>query len=79
MSDEPSTTLGARVNVVGKGVGGVVRFIGEADFAPGKWIGLELDEPKGKVWCVSQYVCSCWVLILVMTEVSIFDFFDGSF
>ena len=27
---------------------GVVRFCGSTSFAPGKWIGIELDEPTGK-------------------------------
>ena len=27
---------------------GIVSYIGTTDFAPGKWIGLTLDEPKGK-------------------------------
>ncbi|GJJ08433.1 hypothetical protein Clacol_002649 [Clathrus columnatus] len=27
---------------------GVVRFIGATQFSPGKWIGIELSEPKGK-------------------------------
>lgn len=27
---------------------GVVRFNGQTSFAPGKWIGIELDEPLGK-------------------------------
>ncbi|CAJ1455023.1 unnamed protein product, partial [Effrenium voratum] len=27
---------------------GTIRFIGQTDFAPGEWIGVELFEPKGK-------------------------------
>ena len=38
--------LGAIVEIpVGRGV---VRFCGSTSFAPGKWIGIELDEPAGK-------------------------------
>lgn len=28
---------------------GVVRFIGETHFAQGEWVGIELDQPEGKV------------------------------
>lgn len=31
-----------------KGLEATVRFVGVTLFAPGKWIGIELDEPKGK-------------------------------
>jgi dynactin 1 len=29
-------------------VRGIVRFCGPTAFAPGKWVGMELSEPKGK-------------------------------
>lgn len=35
------------VSVIG-GRCGVVRFIGETDFAQGEWFGIELDTPDGK-------------------------------
>lgn len=44
---EPLKT-GVRVELTGKGVQGVVAFIGKTQFAPGDWIGIILDEPKGK-------------------------------
>ncbi|XP_030761561.1 dynactin subunit 1 isoform X2 [Sitophilus oryzae] len=40
--------VGRRVDVPSKGVQGVIAFIGKTNFASGKWIGLILDEPKGK-------------------------------
>lgn len=43
-----SLKVGQRVEVSGKDVRGVIAFIGITNFATGKWIGLVLDEPKGK-------------------------------
>lgn len=43
-----SFEVGQRVDVVGKDVKGVIAYMGATSFAPGQWIGLVLDEPKGK-------------------------------
>ena len=43
-----SLQVGNRVEVTGKGTQGTVAFIGTTSFASGKWIGVILDEPKGK-------------------------------
>lgn len=40
--------LGDRVKVLGKNTQGKVAFIGETHFADGTWLGIILDEPKGK-------------------------------
>lgn len=45
---EPSLKVGQRVEVNGKDVFGVVAYIGTTTFATGKWIGIVLEEPKGK-------------------------------
>ncbi|XP_045782083.1 dynactin subunit 1 isoform X2 [Maniola jurtina] len=47
MSDR-HLTLGQRVIVVGKDVKGSIAYVGYPTFATGKWIGIILDEPKGK-------------------------------
>ncbi|XP_046435781.1 dynactin subunit 1 isoform X1 [Neodiprion fabricii] len=39
---------GQRVEVIGKDCQGVIAYIGHPSFATGKWIGVILDEPKGK-------------------------------
>ena len=41
-------TQGCRVEVKDKGLYGTVAFVGSTLFADGKWIGVILDEPKGK-------------------------------
>ncbi|KAL4624273.1 CAP-Gly domain-containing linker protein 4-like isoform X2 [Arapaima gigas] len=47
MCDGPPVRLGERVLVVGQRTG-VVRFHGKTSFAPGLWLGVELDKPSGK-------------------------------
>ena len=36
------------MNIVVGAIPGTVRFCGETEFAPGKWIGLELDSYEGR-------------------------------
>ncbi|KAK2826373.1 hypothetical protein Q5P01_020587 [Channa striata] len=43
----PDVRLGERVLVVGQRTG-VVQFYGNTSFAPGLWLGIELDTPSGK-------------------------------
>ena len=43
-----SLHIGNRVEVTGKNVQGEIAYIGTTMFSSGKWIGLILDEPKGK-------------------------------
>ncbi|XP_041710380.1 dynactin subunit 1 isoform X4 [Coregonus clupeaformis] len=40
--------VGSRVEVIGKGHRGTVAYIGATLFSTGKWVGVILDEPKGK-------------------------------
>ncbi len=40
--------VGARVRVRDKDLLGNVAYVGLTEFAAGKWIGLVLDEPRGK-------------------------------
>ena len=47
----PNGTVGFRVGqrvLVGNKMSGSVRFIGPTEFASGVWVGVELDEPKGR-------------------------------
>ncbi|XP_017316764.1 dynactin subunit 1a isoform X1 [Ictalurus punctatus] len=40
--------VGSLVEVIGKGQRGTVAYVGATLFASGKWVGVILDEPKGK-------------------------------
>ncbi|XP_015705658.1 dynactin subunit 1 isoform X2 [Coturnix japonica] len=51
MSTESSSKplkVGSRVEVIGKGHRGTVAYVGATLFATGKWVGVILDEAKGK-------------------------------
>ncbi|XP_036429752.1 dynactin subunit 1 isoform X4 [Colossoma macropomum] len=43
-----SVKVGSVVEVIGKGHRGTVAYIGTTLFASGKWVGVILEEPKGK-------------------------------
>jgi len=43
---DDTVRVGSRV-VTDSGKRGIVRYMGEVKFAPGNWVGLELDQPTG--------------------------------
>lgn len=45
---EPKLRVGQRVEISGKNVRGEVAYVGMTSFATGKWVGVVLNEPKGK-------------------------------
>ncbi|KAK7487524.1 hypothetical protein BaRGS_00021226 [Batillaria attramentaria] len=47
LSDSGDMEVGDRVIVAGQRKG-TIRYIGETQFAPGTWFGIELDRPAGK-------------------------------
>ncbi len=40
--------VGQKVHIRERKVDGEIAYIGATDFAPGKWVGIILTEPKGK-------------------------------
>ncbi|XP_060076603.1 dynactin subunit 1-like isoform X2 [Ylistrum balloti] len=48
MAEGKQLKIGTRVEVIGKGVIGTVAYIGSTLFSSGKWIGVILDDAKGK-------------------------------
>ncbi|XP_015375874.1 PREDICTED: dynactin subunit 1 isoform X2 [Diuraphis noxia] len=44
----PKLELGCRVELTGKNLQGKIAFIGQTQFETGTWVGIILDEPKGK-------------------------------
>ncbi len=48
MSSSAAPKKGATVRIKDKGLTGTIAYIGLTEFAAGKWIGVVLDEPKGK-------------------------------
>ncbi|XP_030372447.1 dynactin subunit 1 [Scaptodrosophila lebanonensis] len=45
---EKNIKVGARVELTGKELFGTVAYVGMTSFAVGKWVGVVLEEPKGK-------------------------------
>lgn len=45
---EPKLRLGRKVEIVDRNVRGEIAYIGLTEFAPGKWAGVVLNEPKGR-------------------------------
>jgi dynactin 1 len=48
MAEGRPLKVGSRVEVIGKELVGTVAYIGTTLFSSGKWIGVALDEPRGK-------------------------------
>lgn len=40
--------IGQRVEIQGKDAKGSIAYVGMTTFAAGKWVGVKLDEAKGK-------------------------------
>lgn len=45
---EKNIKIGQKVEITGKNLKGKVAYVGMTNFAVGKWVGLVLEEPKGK-------------------------------
>lgn len=61
IASESDFKVGQRICLVVRQLNGTIRYIGQTHFATGEWIGLELDQPRGKndgsVANVSYFAC----------------------
>ncbi|XP_055856835.1 dynactin subunit 1 [Episyrphus balteatus] len=85
---EKTIKVNARVEIAGKGVRGKVAYVGVTGFAGGKWVGVILDEPKGKnngsvkghsyFHCIDKYGTFVRPTQLILLDESTEDLTDGT-
>ncbi|XP_055908069.1 dynactin subunit 1 [Eupeodes corollae] len=85
---EKTIKVNARVEIAGKNVRGKVAYVGVTGFAGGKWVGVILDEPKGKnngsvkghsyFHCIDKYGTFVRPTQLILLDESTEDLTDGT-